>query len=183
MLSTDCKKKRNKSRLKTVIKAGTSLLLTAMFSFIALSGSSPSFKKAEAETESDSSKKIYLSYLEDKNDDIAVPLYALNDGASDIKIGLEQPENNKFLRLANFNGLNSEYAAVPVNVGIFTSSSASISLKYRFRKDTRILIRTKRYFRFASETPKRLSQKANLRRTISFLTSGRVFRSTLIRTK
>lgn len=132
MLSTDCKKKRNKSRLKTVIKAGTSLLLTAMFSFIALSGSSPSFKKAEAETESDSSKKIYLSYLEDKNDDIAVPLYALNDGASDIKIGLEQPENNKFLRLANFNGLNSEYAAVSVNVGLFTSSSASISLKYRF---------------------------------------------------
>ena len=112
MLSTDCKKKRNKSRLKTAIKAGTSLLLTAMFSFIALSGSSPSLKKAEAETESDSSKKIYLSYLEDKNDDIAVPLYALNDGASDIKIGLEQPENNKFLRLANFNGLNSEYAAV-----------------------------------------------------------------------
>ena len=132
MLSTDCKKKRNKSRLKTAIKAGTSLLLTAMFSFIALSGSSPSFKKAEAEMESDSSKKIYLSYLEDKNDDIAVPLYALNDGASDIKIGLEQPENNKFLRLANFNGLNSEYAAVSVNVGLFTSSSASISLKYRF---------------------------------------------------
>ena len=69
MLSTDCKKKRNKSRLKTAIKAGTSLLLTAMFSFIALSGSSPSLKKAEAETESDSSKKIYLSVYFDDYDD------------------------------------------------------------------------------------------------------------------
>ena len=132
MLSTDCKKRRNKSRLKTAIKAGTSLLLTAMFSFIALSGSSPVFIKAEAETESDVSKKIYLSYLEDKNGDAAVPLYALNNGASDIKSGLEQPENNKFLRLADFNGLNSEYAAASVNAGLFTDTSALISLKYRF---------------------------------------------------
>lgn len=127
-----------KRRFKAKFKVVASPIIAAMIFLGAFSWVLPVFGQIKTVKAEEGDKKIYLSYSLDENGDVTVPAYALNDGCSNAKSGLELPENNKFLRIADFDGLNSEHAVVSVAVDSIATEKVNVSFSYRFSEGATI---------------------------------------------
>lgn len=125
-------------RFKAKFKVVASPIIAAMIFLGAFSWVLPVFGQVKTVKAEEGDKKIYLSYSLDENGGVTVPAYALNGGCSNVKSGLELPENNKFLRIADFDGLNSEYAVVSITVDSFATEKVNVSFSYRFSEGATI---------------------------------------------
>ncbi len=127
-----------KRRFKAKFNSVASPIIAAMIFLGAFSWVLPVFGQVKTVKAEEGDKKIYLSYSLDENGDVTAPTYALNSGCSNVKSGLELPENNKFLRIADFDGLNSDYAAVSIAVESFAAEKVNVSFSYRFSEGATI---------------------------------------------
>lgn len=145
-----------KRRFKAKFNLVTLPIIAAMIFIGAFSWALPVFGQIKTVKAEEGDKKIYLSYSSDENGGVTVPAYALNSGCSNVKSGLELPENNKFLRIADFDGLNSEYAVVSIAVGSFATEKVNVLFSYRFSEGATVYARDEKvisvYYKNAEKT-------------------------------